>query len=165
MAFVAQITIPSLGDGGGYAVWGFRAAALGQGRCDVVVRGFKTAFGDYGTPALGGLRFLARALGSEGARRICLAAPGCCGVTCDELSIVAMLAAAQDDDAARRDAHLRWLMGGRGEEMGRAAANTVAHSFKAGGFTIEAPPVVLESAAAPKKPFEVVRAYHQAGHA
>ena len=164
MAFIAQVTIPSLGPGGAYALWGFRASAVGHGHCKVLVHGFQSTLGDYGTPALGALRFLARALVSEGGRRICLAAPGCCGVTCDELSLVALLAAAQADDEDRRDAHLRWLMGGRGEEMARTAALAVATVFREAGFLIEPPPVELESPPA-NKPVRMFQTFHETGHA
>jgi hypothetical protein len=164
MAFVAQVTIPSLGAGGAYALWGFRASAVGHGCCSVLIRGFRDVFGDNGTPALGALRFLARTMGAEGGRRICLAEPGCCGVTCDELSIVALLAAAQGDDACRRDAHLRWLMGGRGEDMGRAAANAVASAFREAGVLIEPPPVEIESPKA-NGAFPAFRTFHETGHA
>ena len=164
MAFVSQVTIPSLGSGAAYAIWGFRSSALGHGHCSVLLRGFDNAFGELGAPALGALRFLARTLGSEGGRRICLATPGCCGVTCDELSIVAMLAAAQAKESFRRDAHLRWLMGGRGEEMARAAADAVGHTFQEAGFMIEPPEVELETPKA-NGAFPAFRTFHEAGHA
>ena len=35
MAFVANVTLPSLGAGGAYALWGFRASAVGHGCCGV----------------------------------------------------------------------------------------------------------------------------------
>lgn len=161
MPFSTAITIPDLGPGAGYALWGFRAAATGHVSCPALVNGYEDAFGDFGRPALGALRMLAREIGSAGGRRVTIAAPGCCCVTADELSIVALLSAAQAKDTALCDAHLSWLMCGRGERGARAAAMSLGGIFASAGMTIERPEIELKGPAA-VKPF---RSFHAAGHA
>ena len=155
MTFVASLTIPQLGCGAGYALWAFRAAAIGHFDCPALVRGFDRAFADRSLEARDALYYFARAIGSRGNRRIGLGQPGCCGVTSDEMSIVAVLAAAQDKDDARRDAHLLWLLGHR--DVGNAAttADAVGAAFKSRGLMIDQPPIQL-CKPQDAKPFTIV---------
>lgn len=161
MTFVRSMRLPDLGVGAGYALWGFRAAAVHHGDCPALVEAFQQTFGEEGSEALFALHVLARILGRDGGRRIALAAPGCCRVTADELSIVAALAAAQEKAEARRDAHLSWLMGGRAEERARGAADLVAASFARASLKIDAPGVEVSAAPAPR----ALRIRHAAGAA
>ena len=143
MTFVASLTIPQLGCGAGYALWAFRAAAIGHFDCPALVRGFDRVFEERSADARGALLHFARAIGSLGNRRIGLGQPGCCGVTSDELSIVAVLAAAQNQENERRDAHLLWLLGRRDAEIAATTADTVGAAFKSGGLIIDQPPIQL----------------------
>lgn len=161
MTFVSSLTIPQLGPGAGYALWGFRAAAMGHFDCAVLVRGFERLFAEQSATARTAVFCFARAIGSYGKRRIGLGEPGCCGVTSDELSVVAVLAAAQNKDADRRDAHLLWLLGRRDSHAARASADAVGSVFNSVGLVIEQPPVQLYTPQA-AKPFEV---HHSAGRA
>ena len=155
MTFVASMTMPQLGGGAGYALWAFRAAAIGHFDCPALVRGFDRLFEEKSVTARGALLNFARAIGSHGHRRIGLAEPGCCGVTSDELSIVAVLAAAQKQDAERRDAHLLWLLGRRDFRIAATTADTVGVAFESIGLSIDQPPIQLyESEAA--KPLAIV---------
>lgn len=152
MALTTTVKIPDLGPGAGYALWGFRAAAIGHAPCSVLVRGYEEVFGNYGRPALSGLHLLARTLGSQGGRRITLAWPGCCRTTADELSVVALLSAAQVEDDALCSAHLSWLMCGRNEEEAKTAAVSVGTIFASAGMTIEKPKLEISGPRA-DKPF------------
>ncbi|MEM8988644.1 MAG: hypothetical protein AAGC95_18195 [Pseudomonadota bacterium] len=161
MTFATSITLPDLGLGAGYALWGFRAAAIGDVERPVLQNGFEAAFGDYGLSALGGLHSLARELGVSGGRQIKIACPGCAYATADELSIVMLLSAAQEEDEALCVSHLYWLMCGRGEEAAHAAALGVATVFKAAGVTIRRPQIEVRAASGNK----TFMSFHPAGRA
>ncbi|MEO1251591.1 MAG: hypothetical protein AAFW81_04505 [Pseudomonadota bacterium] len=141
MTYVNGVTMQGLGDGGGFALWSFRAIASGCGGCAVLQRGFGTIFGEDGPLAFEEIRRFTRVLGNAGRRRLLLAEAGCCGVTADELSVVATLAAAQADDYVACKAHLSWLMGGRNEDAGVLAASRAAAVFTQHGWLI-APPAI-----------------------
>ena len=139
--FVRSMTIADLGPGAGYALWAFRAAAVGRIGCCALVSGFDEAFGPIGEEARDAIAQFAHILGNEGGRMIRLSQPGCARVTADELSLVAALAAAQGAEKDRRDAHLAWLTCGRGEIAARTAAERVAAVFAAARMPIMAPAV------------------------
>ena len=143
MTYVSSFSISQLGCGAGYALWGFRAAAIGHLDCCALTRGYDSAFGAESAPARGAVLVFARVVGSVGNRRITLGAPGCGGATCDELSIIAVLAAAQNKDPELRDAHLLWLRARRGCKTAGAAADAVATRFTSAGLIINAPPIEL----------------------
>ncbi len=157
MTFVSSTSLSQLGCGAGYALWGFRAAAIGHLDCGALARGYDAVFGAHGAQARCAVLVFARLIGSAGRRRICLGAPGCCGVTCDELSIVAVLAAAQAGDIGRRDAHLLWLLARRDGDAAGEAASSLARRFSAIGLEIKPPPVELYDAAS-ARPLEAFRA-------
>ncbi|MEO0399524.1 MAG: hypothetical protein AAF224_08915 [Pseudomonadota bacterium] len=165
MSFVSTMTIPQLGLGAGYALWGFRAAAVGQIECPALVRGYRRLFEKSADDALSAVLVFARTIGSEGVRRIGLGVPGCCGVTSDELSIAAVLSAAQAEDTSRRDAHLLWLLGCTGDGASARAADDVAAAFLVSGLVIEQPPVELQSNPNPRTESNIVRTLHVAGNA
>ncbi len=139
MTFISSLTIPQLGVGAAHALWGFRAAAVGHIECPTLARGYHQACGPHGVEALSAILVFARTIGANGARRIGLATPGCCGVTADEVSVVGALAAAQAGEDDKRDAHLEWLLvrGGCAEAI--SAADGVARVFSACGVAIDAP--------------------------
>jgi hypothetical protein len=104
---------------------------------------------------------LVREIGTAGARRVSVACPGCCRMTADELSVLALLSAAQARDHALADAHVTWLLAGRHSLTARSAALAVGGLFKAAGLIIEGPPVELSAASrAPR--FPVLRAVGEA---
>ena len=144
MTFIRSLTLPQLGVGAGYAVWAFRAIAIGHGDCPALLRGYERMFGDDYPHVMGALQLLVRTIGHSGGRRVSLAAPGCCCVTNDELSLVAMLSAAQARDDDRRDAHLCWLTAGCGEEAARSAADAIGAGFRDAGVFIDQPSAIAE---------------------
>lgn len=161
MSFIHSMTMPQLGRGAGYAVWAFRAIAIGHGDCPSLLKGYEMVFGDHHRPALGAVQLLVRAIGNEAGRRFSVGAPGCCGVTADEVCLVAMLAAAQDYDADRRDAHVRWLTIGKGGVIVQIAADAVGAAFRKAGLSIDQPPVELKTNHAMHSAY----AHHAPGHA
>ncbi|MEM6538301.1 MAG: hypothetical protein AAF668_11295 [Pseudomonadota bacterium] len=158
---VGGLTLKEIGLGAGHAVWGFRAAVISHLDCPTLINGFENILSDYGRPAIDSLSVLAHALGNFGSRKLGVACPGCGVVTADELSIVALLSAAQREDDFLADAHLAWLMGGRSQDHAKDAAFRVGAIFQAGQVEIEAPPIEISTP---------TRAYtgltlHTAGHA
>lgn len=147
MTFAPSLKLPQLGCGAGYALWGFRAAVIGHADCCALTRGYDRLFGERSGIARGTILIFARLLGSIGKRRISLGAPGCCSITCDELSIIASLAAAQTKDGDLRDAHLLWLLGGAATTPVAEAADAIAEQFQSVGLSINQPSIKLDVAA------------------
>lgn len=161
MTFIRTLDMTQLGRGAGYAIWGFRAIAIGRGDCPALLRGYEMMFGDQHRPALGAMHLLVRAIGNDAGRRFSLGAPGCCGVTSDEVCLIAMLAAAQNLDLARRDAHVRWLTVGKGAVSAQIAADAVGAAFKKADVMIDQPPIELTTNGAMKPQ----HTHHAPGHA
>lgn len=156
MTFVNLLTVHQLGAGAALALDAFRIMAAG-GDPGAVVTAFDRQFGLAGRAALGALQLLVREIGSAGARRVSIACPGCCRMTSDELSVLAMLSAAQRGDHQRLAAHLAWLLAGPDSDTARVSALAVGGLFKGAGLAIEGPPVEVSSPARPAA-FPVMRA-------
>ncbi len=155
------LTLNDLGIGGGHAIWAFRAAAMNHADCPTLIHGFENIMSAYGRPAVRAIASLTRALGHDGRRKLGIACPGCGYVTADELSVVALLSAAQREDDDLADAHLAWLMGGYGEDDAKRAALQVGALFKAAHVAITPPPIEIS---APKRPLPA-SSFHSAGYA
>lgn len=149
-SFVSNFTLPELGIGAGFALWGFRGCALRCSGCCAMIQGFERAFGEEAGTVLSGMRTLVRAIGYDGRRKVTLSKPGCARVTADEISIAAMFAAAQTHNTAARDAHLVWLLARQPSQELSDLATRIADSFVRAGLRIVAPAAeVGPQAAAP----------------
>lgn len=155
MTFVKSLTVHQLGEGAGFALDAFRIMAAGGDQSGIVAA-FDARFGFPGRAALGAMHMLVREIGTAGGRRVTVACPGCCRMTGDELSLLALLSAAQLREHRRLDAHVSWLLAGRDSETARSAALAVGGLFKGAGLAIEGPPVDV-SAPARMSPFAVMR--------
>lgn len=144
-AFVDGMSVPELGFASGFALWGFRACARGQVMCCAVIHGFERVFDDDAPAVLANLLALARMMGGKGRRKIGLAMPGCAGITADELSLAALLAAAQTGEAEKRDAHLAWLFAGPAPANAAAAADSIGALFFKRGLMMRAPDLVVSA--------------------
>ena len=144
MTFASMTTL-QLGCGARCALRAFRATATGHADCPVLARGFDQLFQDRSVEAREALFYFTRVIEAYGKRRIDLAEPGCCGVTGDELSIIAALAAAQNKEDARRDAHLSWLLARRDCRVAAITADAVGAAFTSGGLRIDPPPLELHA--------------------
>lgn len=144
-AFVEGLSVPELGFAAGFALWGFRACARGQVMCCAVIHGFERVFGDDAPNVLAALFSLSSLLGARGRRKIGLAAPGCAGVTSDELSLAALFAAAQAGDGERRDAHLAWLFAGRGPDAAVRSVDRLGLLFTKHGLALRSPDLTLSA--------------------
>lgn len=138
------VFLPDFGLGTGIAVWGFRACASGHGKCPPVARGFDEAFGERGPEALADIMQLVRIFGSAGRRQISIAMPGCGRMTADELSMAAMLAAAQAGHSDERDAHATWLFGCRPQPHVGDVVDRIAQLFAEYELQMDRPDVTVE---------------------
>lgn len=137
--FLSGVSLPELGAGAGYAIFGWRACARGAGDCCAVRRTFANAFGAEGYTARHCIDAFANMLGCAGRRSVTLAMPGTARVTADELSFVAALAAAQSGQADKLEAHLTWLFAGGYPAEASEAVTHAAAIFYQHGVWVEAP--------------------------
>ena len=151
VSFVAGVLVPKLGLGTGLVMMSFRACALGRTECCAIVEGYERAFGLDGPATLSDMQNLTSVLGNDGRRKLTITAPGCARITADELSIVAMFAAAQADDAAGRDAHLLWLLAKSPGRQVSALVSRIADTFGRHGLHIKAPPAVVQIRVPPRE--------------
>lgn len=147
--FVDGVFLPDLGIGTGIALWAFRACASGHSKCPPVTRGFDQAFGERGAEALADIVQLVRIFGFAGRRQISIAMPGCGRMTSDELSLAAMLAAAQAGEHEERDAHATWLFGCRPQPHVGDVVDRIALMFEEYELPMERPDVSVDVANAP----------------
>ena len=151
VSFVADVFVPKLGVGTGLVIMSFRACALGRAKCCPIIEGYERAFGLEGPTTLSDMHNLTSVLGNDGRRKLTITAPGCARLTADELSIVAMFAAAQADDAAGRDAHLLWLLAKSPGKQVSALVSRIADTFARHGLRIKAPPAVVQTRMPPRE--------------
>ena len=132
-------------------LWSFRAIAFGRGDCVLVKRQFEDTCGPLAIEALTALSVFVRELAAAGRRKITLAAPGSFRLTCDEQLVLAVFAAAQDDDYVRMEAHLAWLLADAPRAPFPAAACLVAQAFGMNDLILRSPPAA-EPAGSPNSP-------------
>ncbi|MGD1934460.1 MAG: hypothetical protein ACFB0Z_08120 [Candidatus Phaeomarinobacter sp.] len=147
--FVDGVFLPDFGLGTGIAVWAFRACASGHSKCPPVTRGFDHAFGERGAEALADIMQLVRIFGYAGRRHISIAMPGCGRMTSDELSLAAMLAAAQAGEPDERDAHATWLFGCHPEPHVGDVVERIAQVFSEYELPMDRPDISVDVANAP----------------
>lgn len=147
--FLKDQIITDLGFGSGFALWGFRAIATGQGNCRCLSSGFNRAFsldndtvksqhgGSGGKLAINALKSFSYQLGNAGKRRIKLSSPGTMRITADEVCIIASLASAQGGNEMLCKAHLTWLLGGANTEFACHAAQTYGMICASAGITMD----------------------------
>ena len=129
-------------------LWAFRATAFGAGDCHLIRRQFEESCGPMGVQALTALSVFVRELGQGGRRKVTLAAPGSYRLTRDEQSVLALFAAAQDEDYVRLEAHLTWLLADAPRAPFPAAACLVGQALGVNGLVLRAPQTAARHVAA-----------------
>lgn len=137
--FLSGVSLPELGAGAGYAIFGWRACARGAVDCCAVRRTFANVFGAEGDAARRSVDAFANMLGCIGRRSVSLAMPGTPRVTADEMSFVAALAAAQSGQTEKLEAHLTWLFAGGYPDEAREAVTCTASIFYQHGIWVDEP--------------------------
>lgn len=110
-------------------VWSFRAFAAGRIDCPIVARAYRDACGPMADAARAAFTVFGQQLAVQGRRPVVLAPAGRLTLTRDEQLLLAVFAAAQDDDEPRCTAHLTWLLGRRPGPPFVACARVVAHAL------------------------------------
>ncbi len=126
-------------------VWSWRRIAASPGPCPIVVREFADACGDDAAEVLATLCTFLRALAFAGRRRLLIAFPGCVVMTEDEQRVLALLAAAQNNDAALFEAHLRWLARADVRHILAIGARALAAALTANHLCLAEPSMAIEA--------------------
>lgn len=90
-------------------VWTWRRLAAGRSGCPVIAWEFSRWCGDDAAEVLATFCTFLAALAYVGHRQLQVGYPGYPGLTGDERQCLLLIAAAQANDAACFEAHLRWL--------------------------------------------------------
>jgi len=134
-------------DGVGHAVlWAVRAFVVGRGECAVVRRLFEDLAGPAADETLTSLFLAVKLLAFRSQRRLRIHLPGCRGVSGDELTLLAAVAAAREPavgtGAALLDRWLSRLIGAAPDPSLVRAFESVGAHLRAAGceVSIGAPP-------------------------
>lgn len=138
-------------------LWSFRVVGGGRARCPTLRATFVHLFGEAADEALGALYALVMVIGRTGRRRLTIHPPGCVGCTADEQVLTAMIAAAQDGDDARLDAHLAWVLGRPADTVVRCAVHALAQILSRHRLTL---PVRTLPCGGPDAPRQRLRVVH-----
>ncbi|MFT4090958.1 MAG: hypothetical protein QM645_09510 [Asticcacaulis sp.] len=118
-----------------FLIWALRTSVACSTQCRTLHREFSHAFGvqmDEGIIAFHKtLTLLAR-----GRRKMLLGRPGHIETTTDELSLLALFAAAQKGDEVRFLAHGRWIMGAEPPEALYAATRVMVQLLGGRGYAL-----------------------------
>ena len=128
----------------GLAVWGFRAVATGHGNCAAVVDGFERALGDASKQARQSLHHLAIEFSNVGRRTFHLSAPGCLGVTHDEVCLIGAIYAAQTCQKEYAAGQLVWLLGRSPTLELKAALQDVADVLFLANYAVQDPKELMD---------------------
>lgn len=139
-ALQKNVLLPDLGKGPALFLMAFRGLAFGQSECRCLNRVYESHFGASGARVLAEIQALVRILGSAGRRRIKLTQPGRARVTHDEMSLLYMLNAGQQEHVTLRDSHLQWLLGCGGAQTGVAEIMAIAAWFEVFGLPFDGLP-------------------------
>jgi len=122
-----------------FIVWVMRTAIACAPECRMIHREFSHAFGPHVEAGARAFERVLLAL-AKGTRPITLARPGHVHMTHDELSLLALFAAAQSGDEARCLAHARWMMGKSRPEPLREAVVDLGILLERNGRTFRRAP-------------------------
>lgn len=124
-------------------VWSWRRIVAGRIQCPVMAQEFADACGsDAGEVFLTLCTFL-KALAFASRRQLVIRAPDPFGVTSDERQVLTLLAAAQSEDHALFQAHLRWLAPAERRRELQIAAHALATAFRVNNLPLALPPSAI----------------------
>ncbi len=135
-------------------VWTWRRIAMGQAGCPLIAEEFSHACGEDAAEVFITFCTFLRALGYAARRRVQIAHPGCRILTGDERQLLTLLAAAQADNRAHFDAHLRWLTHAERRNALAIAAHALGSALKAHDLRLSLPasigPMTCERSSTPR---------------
>lgn len=121
-------------------IWALRRLVVRAEICRAVEREFADACRDDGTEVLGTFRLFVAALSYAARRRIVIAHPGSLGLTADELKLLRLIGAAQDNDRTGFDALICWFARIEVRAQLAIAARALATAFAAHDLQVSAAP-------------------------
>lgn len=148
--FLETPVLADLPFAGAFALWGIRACAVGHQECCVLTQGYRAHLDKDWPEALSLILLLTRIIGADGRRKVSVGLPGAPRLTSDELSLIALLAAAQAGDEDRVNAHFAWLLAAQPEETARKVALRLGALFARTGLTIDSPHLEIAGTCRPK---------------
>ena len=121
-------------------VWALRAIGVGRGDCPLLVQAFTRALGPKGVEAFGAYFVLVKSIAMTSRRRLAVHVPGCPCLGADELAVLGVVAAAQNEleasEPALLDMRLRFLVVGEPGGVIPRAARVVAHALAMRGHVL-----------------------------
>lgn len=125
-----KVNLTDLNSAAAFTLWGFRALANGCHNCGIIKEGYGRAFGSAAETGFHCLQGMVFSIAHNSRRRIQLYASGCINVTCDELSLLAAIEAAQNEQDELLEFRLSWL-------LGTAHVNNTSNAIKAFGLILK----------------------------
>ncbi len=120
-------------------VWSWRRIVSGRIHCPVMAQEFADACGKAGGEVFRALCSFLEVLAFASRRRLLFCAPDPFGVTADERQVLTLLAAAQTEEHALFEAHMRWLTQPKRRRELQAAAQALASVLKANNLPLALP--------------------------
>jgi hypothetical protein len=127
------------GPGRELLIGALRRIAAGRSCTVLTQRDFATAFRGDADEVFATFRAFLQSLAHGGRRKLRVGLPGARHMTPDEIAIIALIAAAQVDDAARLDAHLCWLVRGEARLLVAIMTRALATALAVRGQWLPAP--------------------------
>jgi hypothetical protein len=136
-------------------VWTWRKFVAGHADCLVLTREYQRFAGDEAPALLAAFGAFLQALGYGSRRMLAIGRPHCVGLTADEQHILRLMAAAQNGEDARLEAHLCWLVKAGHEPATLGALRMLADRLTVCGVKL---PQAAYAPPPPRPMLEVVRA-------
>ena len=129
-----------LGSGAELLIGALRRIAAGRDCTVLTRRDFTVAFLGDADEVFATFRAFLQSLAHGGRRKLRVGPPGSRQMTADETAVIALIAAAQADDATRLDAHLCWLARGEAQVLVAIMTRALATALAVHGQWLEPPP-------------------------
>lgn len=142
-------------------VWALRAIGVGRGDCPLLAQTFTRALGPRGPEVFGAYLVLVKSIALTSRRRLAVHVPGCPCLGADELAVLGIVAAAQDEPHAAHASllqmRLRFLIAGEPKDVILRAARIVAHALEMKGHIL---PLRAEAPSPPTETWPGLRVVH-----
>ncbi len=129
--------------GSGYGehllVWSWRRIASGRGHCPVLAKEFADACGEDANEVLLTFSTFLKAWAFASRRQLVIGAPDAFTVSPDERRALSLLAAAQAEEPAMLEAHLRWIASPDKRSTLAIAAGALATALSANDIRLALP--------------------------
>jgi hypothetical protein len=132
-----------LDDGEQLLIWAWRKIVTGRNGCPLIAWEFSKLCGEDAADVLATFCTFLSALAYVARRPVHVGYPGYPGLTADERQFLTLIAAAQANDEARFEAHLRWLARAELRPALAIAARALAAALKAHDLNLPLPAAIV----------------------